>query len=139
MNNDIVTTYNQHLEDFLKYTIKVCPCDNSEMRDIKADIVSYSGLINAAIKLDRNIFIEKYIQYVLIHEDAINARDEKFFLDMNYKQTYQNNSDISLMEVLKFKSLWPKLSDKVRGKLFDFVIILTYWARQYFNAKFAGN
>jgi hypothetical protein len=134
--NTTTSKFNEQLEEFLKFVAKICPIDNAEMQDIRSDIVSYSGLINAAIKLNKYIFIDKYIQYVLIHEDAINARDENFFLNMNYEKTYNNSSDVSILEVMRFKAIWHKLTPKMKTQLFDSIIILTYWARQYFNIKF---
>lgn len=138
MNIDTITgKFNDQFEDFLKYTIKICPTDSAEGKDIKSDMVSYRGLINAAIKLKRYIFIDKYVQYVLMHEDAINARDENFFMNMNYEKTYNNSSDVSILEVMRFKAIWHKLTPETKTQLFDSIIILTYWARQYFNVKFA--
>ncbi len=134
MTNFIIE-FNTNLDNFLEYTISICPTDTYECADIKKDILTYKSLINGALKMNQLIAIEKYILYMLEHEEKINAKDEVYFININLNSS-ANMTDRSLMEILKLKNIWHKLDANTRNKIFDFMIVLTYWARQYFNSKY---
>ena len=135
MTNPIVE-FNNQIEDFFSFMIKICPVDDIKCQTIKKEIVTYKGLTNAAIKMNKLSIIGKYIEHVLEHEDQINARDERFFLDdLNYESS-GIKTEQSMLQVMKFKSIWHKLNDKHKEKIFEYFIVITYWARQYFNIKF---
>jgi hypothetical protein len=132
---NFIMEFNSNLDNLLEYTINICPTDTTEYMDIKRDIVTYKSLINGALKLNQLIAVEKYILYMLEHEEQINARDEVYFININLNSSV-NMTDRSLMEILKLKNIWHKLDIDIRTKIFDFMIVLTYWARQYFNSRY---
>ncbi len=134
MANPIIE-FNTNLDSLLEYTMQICPTCTTEFIDIKRDILTYKSLINGALKMNQLIAIEKYTLYMLEHEEQINARDEVYFININLNSS-TNMTDRSLMEILKLKNIWHKLDINTRTKIFDFLIVLTYWARQYFNSKY---
>ena len=129
-----IKEFNKQLESFFVFMIKICPTDTEECANVKKDIVAYKGIVNAAIKLNKLTAIEKYIIYILVHEDKINSRDEEFFISREYD--IGSNKEKTLLEVMRFKQIWSKLTERRKEKIFDFMIVLTYWARQYFNTKY---
>lgn len=134
MSNFIVE-FNKQFEDFFDYLINICPSDDTKSKNTKNDIITYKGLINASLKMNKLFAIEKYIIYVLVHEEKINARNEQFFIDTNYDEQVGGTTE-SMLEAMKFKSIWHKLDEKRKEKIFDYLIVITYWARQYFNEKY---
>lgn len=136
MTNPVIE-FNKQIEDFFDFMIKICPTDDVECQKVKNDIVTYKGLVNAAIKMNKLSTLEKYIMHVLVHENKINSRDEKFFLTMDYGKNCGGNEQ-SVLEAMKFKCIWHKLNNKKREKIFDYLVVITYWARQYFDQKY-GN
>lgn len=137
MTNPVVE-FNKQLEDFFDFMIKICPTDDLECQNTKNDIVAYKGLVNAAIKMNKLSALEKYILHALIHEDEINSRNEDFFLTMDYGEGIGGN-DKSMLQAMKFKCIWHKLTKKRKEKIFDYIIVITFWARQYFNQKYGNN
>ena len=137
MTNPIVE-FNTQIEDFFDFLINVCPIDDQECENTKNDLVTYKGLLNAGIKMNKLTAIEKYIVHVLIHEEAINSRNENFFLTIDYGKNI-GGTEKSMLEAMKFKCIWHKLSQKRRDKIFDYLIVITYWARQYFDTKYGNN
>lgn len=130
-----VSAFNSQLSDFITFVIQICPTHTEAFANIKTDIVSYRGLIDGALKLNNLIGIEKFILHILEYEDKINAKDCSFFLSKNYGQS-EGGTDVSMLEAMKFKLIWNDISEKNRDKICDFIIVLTYWARQYFNNQF---
>jgi hypothetical protein len=132
MQNPVVE-FNNTLDDFFNYILKVMPVDTEEENNIRKDIVAYHGLVNGSLKMNKMYILEGYIVYVLEHENQINNRDEKFFIDMDLNN--KSNNENTLLELMKFRKCWHKFSDQIKEKIFDYVIVMTYWARQYFNMK----
>ena len=96
-------------------------------------MIAYQNLCDLAIKANKVSAIENYILYVLQYEEKIEARNEDFFLGIGEGDNKGELDENSMIEAMKFKYIWHKLSNKRKKIVFDYMIVLNYWARQYFN------
>lgn len=127
-----IIEFNNQLDDFIDYIIKICPDDEKE---IKKEMYTYKGLFNTTKGMNQMIVIENFILHVLCYEEEINSRNENFFLEFDIKKKIKNDEK-SILQIMQLKDIWLKIDEKSRNKIFDFLIVITYWARQYFNNKF---
>ena len=60
----------------------------------------------------------------------------KFFMDKSASNQMANKS---LMQIMNIKLIWPQLSSGKKDKIFDFFIVLIYYAEQFFLSKYTNN
>lgn len=133
MSKNPIVEFNNHLDDFFSFLIKICPND-IESKKVRADLVKYSRLLKTTLKMNKLKAIQSYIEFVLQYEDQINSREESFFLNLNYGEEMGGDNN-SFLEALKFKDIWYKIEQDNREKIFDYMIVITYWCRMYFDSK----
>lgn len=85
------------------------------------------------IKLQPNKLIEQYIVHCLVHHEKLEERDEDYFrnLDVKISDKYSN-----LFDVVKIRNILESYDSKTKNLLFDYLIILSNYAKQYFKLKY---
>ena len=138
MSNSVnpVVKFNGQMKDFMKYLINICPD-----KKIRNELSSSRTLMNTALRLNSSTGIQKYILHILEYEEYINARDDNFFMSKDFSEQRINEyklKDKDILETLKIKKIWTQITEECKEKIFDYMIILTYWARKYFNEKYSN-
>lgn len=128
-----ITEFNNQIEDFIDFIITICPNDE---KDIKNEMYTYKGLFNTTKKMNNVMVLDNYILHVLCYEEHINSRNDSFFLEFDIKKKIKNDEK-SVLHIMQLKDIWHKINEKNREKVFDYLIVITYWARLYFNNKFS--
>jgi hypothetical protein len=127
-----IKEFNGQIEDFLEYIVLICPKDE---KSIKSKMSKYKTLFSTTKKINKTLVIDNFILNLLCYEEQINSRDEKFFLNLNIDDNIKDNDKL-VVQLTQLKTIWHKIDDDNRNKVFDYLIVITYWARQYFNEKF---
>lgn len=127
-----IKEFNSQVEDFLNYVILICPNDE---KTVKNKMSKYKTIFSTTKKINKTMVIDNFILNLLCYEEQINSRDDKFFLNFNIDGLKEN--DKLVMQITQLKNIWPKITDEEKKKVFDYLIVLTYWARQHFNNKFS--
>ena len=126
--------FNNQLNDFFKFMLKYC-----ERNDLKDELIYYDGLIKTAIRLSKTSAIEQYIIHILKFEEQINARNEAFFLnDLTANDVdiiKEMNDESYILKCMDVRELLLTADTNKKKKIFDYLIVMTFYARQYFNSN----
>ena len=68
-----------------------------------------------------------------MHHEKLEERDEDYFwnLDVKISDKYSN-----LFDVVKIRNILESYDSKTKNLLFDYLIILSNYAKQYFKLKY---
>lgn len=127
-----IKEFNSQIEDFLEYMLIICPNDE---KSIKSKMSKYKTLFSTTKKINKTLVMDNFILNLLCYEEQINSRDDNFFLNFNINENVKDNDKL-VVQLTQLKTIWHKIDDDNRKKVFDYLIVITYWARQYFNEKF---
>lgn len=127
-----IKEFNNQLEDFLDYIILICPADD---KLVKNKMCKYKTLFSTTKKINKTLVIDNFILNLLCYEEQINSRDENFFVKFDIDGNIKDNDKL-VFQLTQLKKIWHKISEEDKQKVFDYLIVITYWARQYFNYKF---
>ena len=127
-----IKEFNGQIEDFLEYMLIICPKDE---KSIKSKMSKYKTLFSTTKKINKTLVMDNFILNLLCYEEQINSRDDNFFLNFNINENVKDNDKL-VVQLTQLKTIWHKIDDDNRKKVFDYLIVITYWARQYFNEKF---
>ena len=127
-----IKEFNDQIEDFLEYILIICPKDE---KTIKSKMSKYKTLFSTTKKINKTLVMDNFILNLLCYEEQINSRDDNFFLIFNINENVKDNDKL-VVQLTQLKTIWHKIDDDNRKKVFDYLIVITYWARQYFNEKF---
>lgn len=132
---ETITNFNTQLMDFFNFLLKYCECPK-----LKEDLIYYSGLVKAAIKLDKQSAIDQYIIHVLKYEQQINSRQESFFMeDLTVNDVdilKELNDEQYILKVMDVKEILKTVDDTKKNKIFDYLIVITFYARQFYNQTY---
>jgi hypothetical protein len=128
--------FNTQLNDFFKFMLKYCDKD-----DLKEDLIYYDGLIKTAIRLNKKSAIEQYIIHILKFEEQINRRDEVFFMEHLTVDDVDILTDLNdesyILKCMDVRQLLMTVDNKKKKKIFDYLVVMTFYARQYFNEHYS--
>ena len=77
--------------------------------------------------------IEIFCIKVLQYKDKIDAGDESFFLEKDFKDDLKGDENIVLKHILSFKSIWRELSKANKEVVIQSMQILCELAQEYFD------
>ena len=83
--------------------------------------------------------IEQFLINIQPYKEKIKSRDEKFFIDKNYKEDVDKNvsdesySQSSLDEILNLKLIWNTLDDSNKNIIWDYFNVLVKLTELEYN------
>ena len=91
------------------------------------------------VKLEPTKLIEQYILYCLPYYQHIITKNEHFFLKNDFE--YDKNNDIkeyeNLFNVVKIKTIFNCCDADTKNFIFEYLILLSNYAKDYFNLKYS--
>lgn len=113
-----ITVFNEKFLEFIKDLIETFPND----KDFKLCKQSF----NLVQMVDVKKPIEMFNMYAIKYKEKIMARDEKFFLNHNFKEELESNidSNFSVELLIKLKNSWKTLTSKNKDVIWSYLQLL---------------
>jgi len=108
------------------------------------EIKKYKYMLKTVNKINAIKMIEQYIIHVVPECDKIYNKDEKFFLNLQNEEIIDKLGQTklrkelhedSLVQILKMKDIWMKLSEENKNIVWEYFQLLTYYAQEYLKLK----
>lgn len=127
-----VVEFNSNLLDFLTQLYKVT--DNDEILGYQKKVEKLTT--DAVMTPTKDMLekpIEQFVIYALPNADKIGTDIGAFFRD------YKVGDKKGVLEemILKFRDVYPTLSEKNQGIVSEYFQVLTYYGQEYFKKKYA--
>jgi uncharacterized FlgJ-related protein len=130
MTTQIIIDFNEVLISLALNIAEVCP--NSV---IGAHINDIQKIIRR--KENFNKFIDMFCLKVLQYKDRIEACDESYFLEKDFKNDLDGEEVSALDHIISLKSVWKDLKQENKQIVMMSMQVLCELAQQYFDIKFA--
>ena len=128
----LITDFNNTLVSLASNVAMVCP--NSM---IGTNLIMIKKQIGK--KENLNKFIDVFCIKVLQYKNQIDAGDETFFMNKDYKNDLQDQNADLLDHVITLKSIWSQLKKENKEIVMVNMQILCELAQQYFNIMVKRN
>jgi len=97
-----------------------------------SDLGFYRRVSDKIIRTEPNKLIEQYCIHCLPHYQQVLKKDENYFMNYNLEMDTQDN----LLKAMKVQTIFPKLKADAKNLIFEYLIILSNYAKDYFNLKY---
>ena len=126
MEKELIDNFNETSMSFLDFISTLCPGPKLEI---------CKKLSKNIIQIEPNKLIEQFIVYMLEHYDYVISKDEDYF--NNYDLNKIDNQIPSLFNLQYIKHILLNFSSKEKNLCFEYLIILSNYAKQYFKLKYS--
>ena len=100
-----------------------------------SDLGFYKRVSQKIIDTDKNKLIEQFCIYCLPHYEYVVNKDENYFMTYDLEMDTEDN----LLKAMKVKVIFPKLKQEAKDLIFEYLLILSNYAKDYFNLKYSSN
>jgi hypothetical protein len=99
------------------------------------DLGFYRRVSKKIIDTDKNKLIEQFCIHCLPHYEHVVKKNEDYFMRYDLKMDTEDN----LLKAMKVQVIFPKLKKEAKNLIFEYLLILSNYAKEYFNFKYSSN
>ena len=78
--------------------------------------------------INTEVLIKKYIITILPYNNFIQTKDSQLFLEI-----INNEKDNIIILIQKINKIWTKISEKDKNNIFDYLLVLSFHATEYYK------
>ena len=121
VSDDYIRNFNKSVNEFLDDLIKLVndKLFNKFYKKIKKLLKS---------NINTNILINKFIINILPYDRYINERNHLLF-----QEVIKNEKDNIVIMIDKINNVWSKLIDSDKKNIFDYLLVLSYYSKEYYK------
>ena len=123
---EVITEFNKYSEEMAEDIYNITN---------DSDIYHYKTLLKSINATNYKTVIEQFILEALPYKNQIISEDERFFLQEQHLDRFKSQNE-SLLQALKFKSIWGTLKEINKKNIFEYLQILVYYSENYLKLKF---
>lgn len=122
----LVLEFNQTIIMFLDFLYSITK---------DTDLTFYKKVISKISTSEKNKMIEQFIINCLPYYQQIQNKDDNFFLNFNS----DNLNNKSLLKVIKIKTIFKSLSLEEKNMIYQYLILLSNYGKQYMKSYKLGS
>lgn len=119
--NENINDFNSVTKQFMEELSLICP---------NSIITSNIDLIDKILQKHKTAIIDQFALHILDYKDQLDNKNEDFFISNTFSDKTQDNKTLIGL-ILELKTIWKSLSDNNKNKIFEYLQVLCYYAREY--------